>query len=138
MHSYMIVGTGACRDSSSRTTRFYDQIGGHTDGTCRSQCEQDDQCIAYHVNIETEKCVINAPEANSAPDGWEWHPGSGAHEVSTGAGNAEDEIDGTSVEWPLGAFLHMRHAAKVASLLCMAYCSTCTCYAYHAADISGN
>lgn len=25
----------------------------------------------------------------------------------------EDEIDGTSVEWPLGAFLHMRHAAKV-------------------------
>ncbi|CAK0877150.1 unnamed protein product [Prorocentrum cordatum] len=91
---YALLGTGDCRDDLGRSANMYYELDKHTALTCKSQCDIDPQCIAYHyvppsVDLEPGhgSCFASAPsrQAGEHPGGtgWLYRAGDGASEVTT-------------------------------------------------------
>lgn len=116
---YALLGTGDCRDDRGRSANAYYQLGQHTDLTCKSQCDTDPHCVAYHyvppaLGPEPGRgsCWAYAParEAQGHPQGtgWLFVAGDGATEVTAALFASDGEERGTGwcflkVDWQEGS-----------------------------------
>lgn len=82
--TYDDLGKGYCRPK----TNYYAKYGLASEA-CKSQCDRDEDCMAFSFRRDDGGCGIWVPNASKAPRGWSFYSGESVSMITYANGNAQ-------------------------------------------------